>query len=260
MPAYSTSHTNAASALPSLNAVARWILTTYRAPFQDPPEAQNVRDLERFRRSSLLRIIIFTITLILLTVSLPAVLFVQAQADAVGFWSLLILIVAGVVSLVCNQRGAITLAGSLYLYGFYLAIYVYIIFTPFGLDAMTLAAYGLINALLFLGGLTCSQKALLPNCGLVIVVTSVILLSTPTNHAVALGTTTTLPVLTIFLDASYLLTTFLCWLAGRSGRVGMMKLATILEQEKQLVALKDLFIVSANHELRTPIMTLSNNL
>lgn len=260
MPAYSTPSTHAIDSLPSLNSVARWIRATYQAPFQDPPAAESVRDMERFRRSSLLRIISFSVTLVLLTVSLPAVLFVQAQADTIGLWSLLILLLAGIISLIFNERGAISAAGSLYLYGFFLSIYVYIIFTPFGLDAMTLAVYGLINALLFLGGLTCAPKALLPHCGLVIVISSVILLLTPHNHAVALGTTTSLPVLVTFLDASYLLTTFLCWLAQRSGRVGMMKLAATLEQEKQLVALKDLFIVSANHELRTPIMTLSNNL
>jgi hypothetical protein len=38
----------------------------------------------------------------------------------------------------------------------------------------------------------------------------------------------------LLIDLSYLLTTILCWLAGRSGRVGMIKLATILEQEKLL--------------------------
>ena len=260
MPAYSTPNSTAAASLPSLNAITRWIRTTYQAPFQDYPASLRVQEFERFRRSVLLRIISFSVTLVLLTVSLPAVLFVQAQADSVGFWSLLILVLAGVVSLICNERGAITAAGTIYLYGFFLSIYVYIIFTPFGLDGLTIAIYGLVNALLFLGGLTCPPKALLPNCALIIVVSTLILLLMPPNHATALGATTSLPVLIALLDASYLLTTFLCWLAGRSGRVGMLRLATVLEQEQQLVALKDLFIVSANHELRTPIMTLSNNL
>src|SRR5262249_51792189 len=152
-----------------------------QAPFQDSPSSLSVREFERFRRSVLLRVISFSVTLVLLTVSLPAVLFVQAQADRVALWSLLILILAGVVSLICNERGAVTAAGAIYLYGFFLSIYVYIIFTPFGLDAMTIAIYGLINALLFLGGLTCSPKALLPNCGLIIVVSSLILLLTTPN-------------------------------------------------------------------------------
>jgi signal transduction histidine kinase len=260
MSAYSAPRSHARDPLSPFRSLARWLRSTYQAPFQDPPDAQNVKDLERFRRSSLLRIITFNITLALLIVSLPSLLFIQVHVDTTELISLLILIAAGVVSLIYNELGKITVAGAIYLYGFFLAIYVYIIWTPFGRDAMTLAIYGLINALLFLGGLTCSQKALLPHCGLVIVITSLVLLLTPPGHAVSLGTTTPLPVLIAFFDVSYLLTTFLCWLAGRSGRVGMMKLAAILEQEKQLVVLKDLFIVSANHELRTPIMTLSNNL
>src|SRR5262249_10358724 len=122
------------------------------------------------------------------------------------------------------------------------------------------AVYGSINVILFLGGLTFSQKTVWPNTGLVIVLGSLLLALTSLNQAPSLGAPATLTAMILLLDASYLLTGFLCWLAGRSGRVAMVRLATILEQEQQLVALKDLFIVSANHELRTPIMTLSNNL
>jgi len=237
--------------------VAKWLRYTYQAPFRDPPGAQNVKTLERYRRSSLLRIITFNITLTLLIVSAFSWIFIHAQFNITELIALFILSVAGVVSLTYNEFGKITVAGAIYLYGFFLAIYVYIIFSPYGLDATVLSIYGLINALMFMGGLICSQKALLPHCGLIILITSLILLLTPPGHA---ATTTSIPVLIGFFDFGYLLTTFLCWLAGRSGRVGMMKLATILEQEKQLNILKDLFIVSANHELRTPIMTMSNNL
>jgi signal transduction histidine kinase len=260
MPAYASPHPTAAASLPSMTSITKWIRHTYQAPFQDYPSSLSVRDFERFRRSVLLRIISFSVTLVLLTVSFPAVLLLQPHNDGAELASLLIVVFAGVVSLICNQRGALAAAGLIYLYGFFLSIAVYIIFTPFGLDALTIAIYGLINALLFVGGLTCPPKTLLLNCGLIIVASSLILLLTTPSHPAALGTTTSLPVLTEFLDTSYLLTTFLCWLAGRSGRVGMIRLATVLEQEQQLVALKDLFIVSANHELRTPIMTLSNNL
>ncbi len=259
MAVYSTSRNNARNPLHSLASVIGWLRATYQAPFQAPPEALSVKDLERYRRAVLLRIISFTITLVLL-LSLAVFLFVQAQADTIVLSSLIILIVAGVVSLILNERGAVTAAGALYLYVFFLAISLYIILTPSGLNTMTLAVYGLINALLFLGGLTCPPKALLPNCGLAIVISSLVLLLTAYHHTVALGTTTPIPVLLIFLDASSLLTTFLCWLASRSGRVSMMKLEAIVEQEKQLVVLKDLFIVSVNHELRTPVMTLGNNL
>jgi signal transduction histidine kinase len=240
--------------------MAKWIRATYQAPFQDPPAAVEVRDMDRYRRSSLLRAIAFSVTMVLLVVSLPSVLFVQVQADQISLLSLLILIFAGVISLICNERGAVTFAGGMYTYGFFLSLYVYVVFTPFGLDALTISVYGFFNALLFLAGLTFSQKLVWYNGALVCAVSTLILILTPPDRAISLGRTASLPVLAAFLDTSYLLTTFLCWLAGSSGRVGMMKLAATLEQEKQLVALKDLFIVSANHELRTPIMTLSNNL
>src|SRR5579862_2250079 len=188
MPAHSSFHSGTAEPLPSLGSLGQWILDTYRAPFRDPPDTvQDVRDLERFRRFALLRIVTFSVTLVLLTISLPAV--VLLLANDLALTTLLLLILAGVVTLFCNERGWITGAGAIYLYSFLLTTYLYVIFSPSGVDAIAVACYGLVNALLFLGGLTFSQQALLPNCVAVIVVTSVNLLLTPRDHATALGTT-----------------------------------------------------------------------
>ncbi len=258
MPAYSPSPTTTAASLPSLNSLTRWLRATYQAPFQNTASSLSVRELDRFRRAALLRVITFTITLVAsVWMAAAALLFQAGNAAALALGTL---ILAGLLSLGCNARGWITLAGGIYMYGFLLALYLYIILAPPGLDTVTIALYGSINAILFLGGLAFSQKVVWPNGGLVILVSSLLLLLTTLPQTPAQGATTTLPFLILLLDVSYLLTTFLCWLAGRSGRVSMIKLATILEQEQQLVALKDLFILSANHELRTPIMTLSNNL
>jgi signal transduction histidine kinase len=258
MPSRTAAYPAAAESLPSLKSMLEWVRTTYQAPFQDPVSAKSIRDLERFRRTALLRVIIFTITLLELGLSLPATLFFQASPAAIA--GAVVAILIGVISLWCIARGWITLAGALYLYSFLLVIYLYVSFGVSGVDALTISIYGFINVLLFLGGLAFSQKAVWPNGVLVVLLTSALLLLKSPNQATTPEITTDLPGLIAILDASYLLNTFLCWLAGRSGRVSMIRLATILEQEQRLVALKDLFIVSANHELRTPIMTLSNNL
>lgn len=257
MPAYAPSQTTATSSLPSLNTITRWIRATYQAPFQNAASSLSVRELDRFRRAALLRVIAFNVTLVASVWTLAAALLFQAGTAAT--LALGTLILAGLISLGCIARGWVTFAGGIYMYGFLLAIYLYIILAPPELDTLAIALYGSINALLFLGGLAFSQRLVWPNGGLVILVSSLLILTTLYQTPVP-GATATLPILILLIDASYLLTTFLCWLAGRSGRVSMIKLATILEQEQQLVALKDLFIVSANHELRTPIMTLSNNL
>jgi signal transduction histidine kinase len=52
----------------------------------------------------------------------------------------------------------------------------------------------------------------------------------------------------------------LTWIASRSTFAGLSTLAAAVEREQELAALKDLFIMDVNHELRTPIMTLYNNL
>lgn len=256
MPAYSPTQTTAAASLPF--SITRWIRATYQAPFQNAASSLSVRDLDRFRRAALLRIITFNLTLVASVWMLVTVLLFQA--GNAGTLALGILILAGLLSLGCNARGWVTFAGGLYMYGFLLAIYLYIILAPPELDILAIALYGTVNAILFLGGLAFSQRVVWPNGGLVILVSSLLLFLSTLYQKPAPGATTTLPTLMLLIDGSYLLTTFLCWLAGRSGRVSMIKLATILEQEQQLVALKDLFIISANHELRTPIMTLSNNL
>ena len=256
MPAYSPTQTTAAASLPF--SITRWIRATYQAPFQNAASSLSVRDLDRFRRAALLRIITFNLTLVASVWMLVTVLLFQAGHAAI--LALGTLILAGLLSLGCTARGRVTFASGLYMYGFLLAIYLYIILAPPELSPLAIALYGSVNAILFLGGLAFSQRVVWPNGGLVIVLSSLLLLLTTLYQTPAPGAPTTLPTLMLLIDGSYLLTTFLCWLAGRSGRVSMIKLATILEQEQQLVALKDLFIISANHELRTPIMTLSNNL
>ncbi len=257
MPAYSPSQTTAAVSLPSLNSITRWIRATYQAPFQNAASSLNIQELDRFRRAALLRVITFTVTIVASVWMFAAALLFQV--GNVATLALGILTLVGLLSLGCNARGWVTLAGGIYLYGFLLAIYLYIILAPSELDPLAIVLYGSINAILLLGGLAFSQRLVWPNGALVILVSSLLLLLAPLYQTPAPGAKTALPSL-LLIDMSYLLTTLLCWLADRSGRASMVKLATILEQEQQLVALKDLFIISANHELRTPIMTLSNNL
>jgi signal transduction histidine kinase len=57
-----------------------------------------------------------------------------------------------------------------------------------------------------------------------------------------------------------LLTGIVAWVAARLSRASVDATSQALERERELTALKDQFIIYANHELRTPVMTLYNNL
>lgn len=50
------------------------------------------------------------------------------------------------------------------------------------------------------------------------------------------------------------------WLVSRTARASLASAQHALQREQELVKLKDQFIVSANHELRTPIMALYGNI
>jgi signal transduction histidine kinase len=57
-----------------------------------------------------------------------------------------------------------------------------------------------------------------------------------------------------------LLTGIVAWVAARLSRANVEATVQALEREQEMTALKDQFIIYANHELRTPVMTLYNNL
>jgi signal transduction histidine kinase len=254
MAQHAASQTSETS-LPSLKPLIRWIRSMYQAPFRSTFSPQDVRELERTRRAALQRVTTFTITVIMLVFALPITLLLHAGYAA--YLPIVATILIGLISLGCNARGWITTASTIYFYGYLLLIYLPTLFISHGLAATDIEVFNLVNVALLLGGLTLPQWTIWPNCALVILASSLTLSLTPLNHTSTLGT---LPAFLSFLDTTYLLTTSLAWLGARISRIGIARLVATLEQEQQLVALKDLFIVSANHELRTPIMTLSNNL
>jgi signal transduction histidine kinase len=65
--------------------------------------------------------------------------------------------------------------------------------------------------------------------------------------------------LIVFLGIVYLASAALSWIAARSARAGMEAIDRALEREREMTTLKDLFITDANHELRTPIMAMYND-
>ena len=110
MPALSPSHTSAAASLPWPKRIIRWIRATYQAPFQNTASPLSVRELDRFRRAALLRVVTFTVTLVASVWALAAVLLFQAENAAT--LALGTLILAGLLSLGCNERGWVTFAGD----------------------------------------------------------------------------------------------------------------------------------------------------
>ena len=57
-----------------------------------------------------------------------------------------------------------------------------------------------------------------------------------------------------------LLIGIIAWVAARISRASVAAASQAFVRERELAALKDQFIIYANHELRTPVMTLYNNL
>jgi signal transduction histidine kinase len=246
--------------------VADVLRAFYLSPFRAEllPASIDPRRLERQRRARLFTLIVTVLTVIQLG-SACAQIATDAPVEVVA--GQIVIVALGLVCLLLNRAGLTEVAGVLYLGGSIAGVYFASTQTGAALDLRALMILAILFIFVVLSGLLLPRWAIwiiAAACALVVLYA---LATRPLGDvgrfasgdvgASVEGTRATL--IGIFLIVLLSLAT-LTWIASRSTFAGLSTLAAAVEREQELAALKDLFIMDVNHELRTPIMTLYNNL
>lgn len=232
------------------------------APFQlTTPEiaAGTVEQRETARRARLVRLIIVFLTTVQLLIGIPAAL---ANATPLPLLSVQAVGVAmGVTCLELNRRGHTTLAGAIYVYPAIISVFGGAVISAHIAgsvsDARSLLAYALQTVFILLIGLLLPLRMLWPTTLGIVVIMAVSVSLTPL--APGPGGENLQALIIVFLGLIYVASAALSWIAARSARAGITAVDRALEREREMTTLKDLFITDANHELRTPIMSLYND-
>jgi signal transduction histidine kinase len=228
-----------------------------RAPFSFTSEAATriaPTDQDAQRRLAFLRLILVVITLLQLFLGIPTALLIRVPLN-----SLLIQIAGAGLGLGClwlAQRGQATLGSLIFIISAILGLFLGTVLDPhvspiravlaFSLQALFILLASLILPLRYLGGVVAFVFAMLAWClwGLAPQ------LFGDADRILIFG----------FLSVIYIGIAALSAFAARSSLAGLAAISLALRREQELTKLKDLFIDDINHELRTPIMAMVNNL
>jgi signal transduction histidine kinase len=165
-------------------------------------------------------------------------------------------ILADVLCLALNRVGQTTLAGLGFVY-LSLGLLLYSAAqTSSGLDIQTLFIFTLVTLYLYIAGLVLPGWAIWPTLVLTTAATVATAILTPVAPGLTPAAAQNLRGLLISFPAIYILTALLAWIAARSSQSSIVAAAQAFTRERELDALKDQFIIDANHELRTPLMAL----
>ncbi|HEV8190332.1 MAG TPA: HAMP domain-containing sensor histidine kinase [Ktedonobacterales bacterium] len=237
----------------------------YLAPFRSDPRIGelSVAELELRRRAQLLRLLVVTLTAVQV-VSLVGQLLsgapqpvVVAQVVALG---------VGVLCLWLNQIGWTLWASLIYICASAASVIYASLQSSNSLDGRGLVIYGLLSLFVVLAGLVLPRWAIWVVAAGIIAAVAITLQLRPLGSGVIVdaaaigGTENVRIVLGSILTITYSSAAILTWIFARSSYAGTMAVARAFERERELAALKDQFIVDANHELRTPMMALYGNI
>jgi signal transduction histidine kinase len=134
------------------------------------------------------------------------------------------------------------------------------------LDGLGLVILSILSLFIVLTGLVLPRGAIWLVAAGIMLAVAVTVASRPVaaglvpNASAVGGEDTVRFVLIGVLGVAYLSVAILTWIFARSSYAGLLAVVRAFEQERELAALKDQFIVDANHELRTPMMALYGNL
>jgi signal transduction histidine kinase len=234
----------------------------FSAPFARDPELATLplEQRERLRRGALLRLIIACLLTAQLVIGIPAAILsgsppldLALQCAIVGL---------GAICLALNVAGQTTLAAALYIYPPMAAIISVILQNPGGLDFRALLFYNTPIVFILVTGLLLPSSFIWLTLALALgadVLGVSTLAVAPAIATMATGEPVR-PLVDAILAVSYILTAILTHVFARSARSGIDAVGRAFEREREMTQLKDQFIIDANHELRTPIMALYNNL
>jgi signal transduction histidine kinase len=235
-----------------------FVRDAFTSPFRVDPEAVATasgvsRDQER--RAALLRLILTITILIFLLLAIPLAI-LRHQTTVVPVLGLVA--ASAVVSLLLTVRGHAQIGAFLFIATSAALTLGYALGRPDPLNPALVATLATLCLFILLGGLLLPGRAVGLLTVLMMIITAVVFLRPPLETSgQALGAR--IGVLSQ-LASIELLTGIVAWVAARLSRASVDATSQALERERELTALKDQFIIYANHELRTPVMTLYNNL
>lgn len=217
--------------------------------------------LEARRRAGLLQLILYSIMAGLCVLVIPVALITKTN---VVFLSTIIseLVLTGLCLLVSIVWGA-TIAGTFFVFGSLILGLSFSLFSAQGLDIRTLLLYAILSVVALIAGLVLPMWVIWVAAIALIGFTIPGVLFTPFSPE--LGRFSSNPVAIRFgaltlLVANQAMAAVLSWIYARTARANIAGARRAIERERELAALKDQFLIAANHELRTPIMTWYNNI
>jgi signal transduction histidine kinase len=153
------------------------------------------------------------------------------------------------------------MAGMLFIYGTLAFMVDFLVTNPTGLDLQAILTMALFSAFILIVGLILPGWITWLTAGVMTIVAVACVFFLPfalplqqlSTNLMQLRVAVAGPLVVL-----YLLVALFSWLAGRSSEATVEAISTALEREQELGRLKDQFITSVNHELRTPLMAMSS--
>lgn len=221
-----------------------------------------VSEQEQQRQQALFELTVLSVCAIVLALAVPSMLL--NHTPAIVLWTTLLSVFTGIPSLWLNRRGHLLLAGLLFNGVFYGGLVLNTTLrNSAGLDLTSMLSYCYYAFIILITGLTLPLWLLWVTSAIIIFTTGLTLFLTPLAPSLLGQGVEPVP---LRFAAVGILVTLDCffavigWLVSRTARASLASAQHALQREQELVKLKDQFIVSANHELRTPIMALYGNI
>ena len=240
-----------------------YVRRLFTEPFRSDPELSlhlPVPLRERHRRAALLRLFLLSVAVLAsVVVLLPALLLAAPRILIVTVGLDIALACIGLALLRLEQP---SLAAGVFIYGALGIGVVYLLGTPSGLDELVLLVFATLALLILIAGMVLPSVMIWPTAGLIVAVTIAGMLLLPISQTLmpdssspgfrysALG----------LLVGIQSMAAVISWVSARSAGAGVRGATRALERERELAALKDQFIIAANHELRSPIMAMYGNI
>jgi signal transduction histidine kinase len=235
------------------------VIDAFAGPFRG--SAAKVADLpadqlDRQRRRLILRLILTFVLLTLLLVALPIAV---ARAEPLIVVALFLgLILSAALGLWANHAGHTTAAASVFILAVFAGT-VALAVSRSGDSTGVLVSYANLGVFLLIAGLTLPAPLLWASALTANILTLGGLLFFPFAPHQPTGIASEYRGLATEIVSFQLLIALLAQVYVSSSRASLRASAQAYQQERALAALKDQFLIDANHELRTPVMALSSN-
>lgn len=240
--------------------VARLVRAIAADPFRADPVGALSRSPAvrlRDRHIALLRLILVCVVLVAALVIIPVALVTHSSPLLMAAVAADVLL--SIVCLIVNHAGSPTPAALIFIGGAVAVGVCYTRLNPAALPAnqgLVLLIYATMSLLILLAGSVLPPVFVWPVAGLVVAVTI-----SGLSGGEGAGGRAAAPALTaiIVVVALQALTAVMSWSAAQSMAASAAAANQALDQARELTALKDQFLIDANHELRTPIMAWYGN-